>query len=143
MGIWAAIKKLNSTVGTENFAPLDKIFLKQKKLVASDSDYILVTTGDTTEITQKITMINPGSVRVVAHMRRASYDTSTKITVYVNDVKRAELISGYSDNNYNVQSQDISFNAGDVITFGVNSRYYRDLKLCASVTDSTLYEMEG
>lgn len=41
MGIWTGIKHaLNSTLGTENFKPLDKIIEGQKRFVASDDKLV-------------------------------------------------------------------------------------------------------
>lgn len=44
MGFWTEVKHaLNSTLGTENFMPLDKIYTNGKSLVASDNIYLHLT----------------------------------------------------------------------------------------------------
>ena len=151
MGLWASIKKtLNSTVGTADMVPLDKIFLNQKNLVASDNEYLLLETkGDsstypnetTTEMQKKVKMTNAGSVRIKVSLLRINSSSRTYLRVYVNGNEVTNLNSGLT-NNYIEETADITFNAGDIISFSVTSRYFQNLRFCATITDSSLYSIE-
>lgn len=57
MGLWSEIKHaLNSTIGTDDFKPLDKIIQGNKAIVASDNLYwIISNTGAYTEDNTKFT----------------------------------------------------------------------------------------
>ena len=130
---------------------LKKIIDGKKSLVATDNEYLLLYTsgdrdtypsGTETAMAKKIKMVNAGSVRVKVSLRRYSTDSYTHLLVYVNGVKKGGVSSGYSDNEYHEKTIDVTFNAGDVISFGVTSRYFQNLQLCANITDNGLYSIE-
>ncbi len=152
MGLWGAIKKtLNSTVGTADMVSLDKIFLNQKKLVASDTDYLLVydigdsdtyPSGKVTEIEKKVKMVNGGSARIKASLKRQNTSTQTILRIYVDGNLKGTLTSVISDSDYHEFTTDIVFEKGSIISFTVTASYFQNLRLCANITDASLYEIE-
>lgn len=160
MGFWVGIKKaLNSTVGTSDFAPLDKVFLKQKQLVASDSPYLTImggskvvplpTSGSNTVYTtlpHQIQMVNGGSARISVELSRSASSVSTYLQILVNGTEQKSLNSGANDDGYYLVSTDITFAAGDVISFKIGgyrnaSAYYKNLKMNGQVVDSSLIKI--
>lgn len=154
MGIWTGIKHaINSTLGTADFKPLDKLFLEQKAIVASDMPFYTIVAGERTFsvstsgsniLPYKIKMINSGSLRVSVMLRRSISDTSSFLRILVNDIERKELSSGFNDGStYLLKTADIKFKQDDVISFGVGGykkAFVKDLTLCGTIVDNSLFK---
>lgn len=158
MGFWSGIKHaLNSTLGTADFQPLDKIIKSQKNLVADDASYYAIFTGSEsvslpggsgntttyTDLPYKIKMKNKGSCRIKVKLQSGTSDRDAYFRVLVNGVLKETMIS--PTNSFVQRSADIIFNYGDIITFSIGGYRgskpdYKDLKICGNVVDTTLIE---
>lgn len=129
---------------------LKKIIDGRKNLVASDNEYLLLETegdvgtypsGTATEMQKKVKMTNAGSVRIKVSLRRSNTSDRTYLNIYVNGNKVTELRSDLTG-DYIETTADVTFSAGDIISFSVTSRYFQNLRFCANITDSSLYSIE-
>lgn len=137
MSIWAGIKHaLNSTLGTSEFKPLDKLIrFEGKKLAVSDSTFLSLPNASFTEstaFTRDICTLTPsvgGSVRLSSNMTLVSYSSTDtlygKILVYVNGSLKYTFQQSFvwasGDNSKAVVvTGDIQFNANDVISVKVS-----------------------
>ena len=95
---------INSTLGTNNFEPLDKMILGQKQLLASDNVYQIVK-SDTVSVTNPETLnidlfklkIN-GSFKISVYAG-ASYNDGT-VRILKNGVDITSISVGQTDGNY-------------------------------------------
>jgi hypothetical protein len=157
MSIWAGIKHaLNSSLGTSDFQPLDKLIrFEGKKLVASDNPFLTVPiipisvspeTGKTSSAYANICTITPlvgGSARLSANVTIRVGDTGSttyaSISVYVNGVNKYTFIQSHSYSTGAVWAADrvitgdFTFNANDEITFKLQS-YVADSSCSGSAT---------
>lgn len=154
MGFWTEIKHaINSTLGTSEFKPLDKLFLEQKALVASDVPFYEIVAGEkrvdvgkgdnTATLPYKIKMLNAGSLRVSVMLKRSNSSNYTTLRIYVNDVERAKLQSSLNNADYFLETADINFKQDDVISFSASGYTYafiKDLTLCGTIVDNSLFK---
>ena len=158
MGFWSGIKHaLNSTLGTGDFKPLDKIvtdlIYNNKSLVASDNPYYIIEpnaksislNGSIQTLSYKLRFKNQGSIRISVGLKRSSSDVGTYLYVLVNNVQVANLSS--NDTDYVTKTTDISIPAGGVLSFKVDGAssssakaYFKALEIHADVIDSSLFE---
>lgn len=154
MGLWAGIKRsLNSTVGTTEFEPLDKIIKGAKGLKASDNFYSRILSGNFSGtadspfvIENLIEMKWQGSFRMKI---RARAQTNTG---YVNIKKNGSIVFSLAldaVSNYTEYSQDISFTNGDIIgveisgiksSYGDGIAYLRYIDIYADVIDMSAFK---
>lgn len=132
MGLWAGIKHaLNSTLGTEDFKPLDKFIIEQKKLVASDDiyleleDFSVSTVYNGNQVSayypKKIKMIGDGSMRIKGVLTPSSNSTARRsIVVYLNEQEVYFAEWGPSSTTTQAFQKDISYKNKDVISFLIN-----------------------
>ena len=123
---WSKVKKaINSTLGTDEFAPLDKLILGSKGLKASENFYSRVLskslTGRKDEpfvIENLMTMKWQGSLRLKISLRGETDDSYVGVKkngVVVGALYASSLYS-YSERHIN-----ISFTKGDVIGLELSS----------------------
>ena len=159
MSIWAEIKHaLNSTLGTNDFEPLNELFFKNKALNASENLYYIIQSesvkveeGKTYKIPKSIKMYNSGSVTIKSDLRGPDYDRYTYLNIYINNVLYKQL-SAYDTTSMQEVSTIVSFNAGDVITFeifvqavGVTHKKYGEfanLRICADMIDTSAMKIQ-
>ena len=140
MSIWSGIKTaLNSTLGTSEFKPLDKLIrFEGKNLVVSDTaflkpsitakeistDYGNQTSGKVVDVITIKPRVS-GSVRMVGgvtiYSTTANTPTYANIVVYVNGVQKYDFSKNYtfaSGSTYlsTTITGDIAFNAGDTVS---------------------------
>ena len=146
MGIWAGIKHaLNSTLGTADFKPLDKLNYEaikaQRSLYASDEVHLTLdglgtSTSYEHEViksSQKITTFSSGSIKLKMYHTFFN-NVGGLFIVYKNGAQVASCsITGNGDDETSVTVQ-VSYVKGDVITWGVElyaigSRFFRSNKV--------------
>lgn len=93
MGLWAEVKRtLNSTLGTDDFKPLDKIIEGQRTLAASDSVIQVfeldrnVANKSEYEFGRFRTKVN-GSVRIIVNYSGNSSNSTLRLGIKKNDVE--------------------------------------------------------
>ena len=150
MGFWSGIKHaLNSTLGTEEFQPLDKIILGSKGLVASDNLYVslyssnlttkLLDVGYTADV---LKMRWSGSIRLnisaIVFSVRTSY-----IDITVNGVNYGRFSVPVDSNGYEASLDIVGLKVGDVIglTVSNNSCNLRKLFISADITDVSAFDI--
>lgn len=140
---------INSTLGTANFKPLDKIIEGQRSLGASDAVMAVpvlneITMGSASPRTLLATFtpkVN-GSVRILASMKRGP--SSANSTAYIYVTENGTDITSFStdESSYTEVYKDIKITAGKeykVYFYGsYNGEKINSLKICASVIDTSL-----
>lgn len=139
MGIWAGIKHaLNSTLGTDDFIPLDKMISNQMRMVESDEVYSYLESftieqkGYAEEekfvnYPAKIKMTRYGKAYLKATIDRNTVDANIKFRIFKNN----ELIYTFekrwdsSGNTFEI-SQKIDFVPNDVFSFDMCTRNLED-----------------
>ena len=152
--MWGYIKKaLNSTLGTDKFRPLDKLFLKDKALVASDDLYVIIDSAvslkanTTVKSTKKIKMLNSGSVKIGAvSSTPTKHSYYSLIKVYLNDSDLDQLYFDHTENQSVFSETTINFSENDVITLEYQSPQYSEcdfsnVALYGRVVDVSLIEV--
>lgn len=145
MSIWSAVKyTLNSTLGTEDFKPLDRMYKESLRLQGTTAAISEIKTLPTSSssVGEGFTIGDyGGTVNVCVHITRSiSDDFSTVVAIYVNGVKT------YSVSVYSTITEEqkatvleyipISVEPGDIITAyaskdtGTYSQYWH---LCGSL----------
>ena len=139
MGLWAGIKyALNSTLGTDNFLPLDTLIKNQLTLYASDTPHRVLLPkfyhivnprmSKTSILPVKFTPINNGSCKIYFQFTHARYnDTNSgcsmndsEIRIYKNNSIMTTINSNIAaglDSLYPYTTEAFAFSAGDVFTF--------------------------
>lgn len=153
MGLWTGIKHaLNSTLGTENFQPLDKIIEGQRTLAASDNVIRVITppTGSFRNQTS-IGSFTPkvgNSIRVSVVFAPNSATNKT-VQLYVGGGGKNfstsatfNATTGVTTNGF--MEIDVPIEAG--VTYGISMSSSDSIrvvscKLCASITDANLVEV--
>jgi hypothetical protein len=156
MSFWSGIKyALNSTLGTENFKPLDKKIIEQMRMLPSDEIYYsfenvehtLPAGGGGVEKTLPYTfkMIRYGTARFNGTLYLGSFKVAmATIAIYKNGQKIYEFNGNNNNNKYEFPfSTDINFNPYDVFEFklsGSNSNFsmasqmgIKDFSLCGTI----------
>lgn len=154
MGFWSGIKHaINSTLGTSEFQPLDKIIDGQRTLAASDSVLNVVFSGNETigenyEIIGGFIPKKNGSVRVIIEYRNSS---NTERTFYAHIIREEDnaviaknsLSIGYTQTN--VLFVDVPIAAG--VSYQIrlfssnNTTYVTSVKIGAQIVDTSLVEV--
>ncbi len=129
MGIWAGIKHaLNSTLGTKDFEPLDKLIVSKTKTIASDELYESlpsrsITVGGASTIKTsnfpRLKMKGYGTLRLKATLGIELYG---EMWVTFNVLKNDETVTSLNlrlgeDVTNKEFSRNISFEHGDVLSF--------------------------
>ena len=160
MGFWTGIKHaLNSTVGTREFQPLDKIIKGQRTLAPADSVLAVISSGsikaDNSE-NKKIsgasfTPFTSGAVRLFFHCEgtaSSSYPETPEIHIYedgisVGSVKGDVFTSGFSVDVYG----DFAIKVGKKYEFYLdNDNYashnltYSNIKINGTIIDGSLFD---
>lgn len=153
MGFWTGIKRaVNSTLGTEEFEPLDKIILGTKGLKASENFYSKIlskelhgTADNPVVIENLLEMKWQGSFRLKIYAKGYSNTGYVRIKRNGNTVYTFSLDAVTDFKEYYT---DISFSNGDIIGLvvtGVNSSYgdgeayLKYVDIYADVTDSSAF----
>ena len=151
MSLWAGIKyALNSTLGTNDFEPLDKMILGQKQLLASDNVYQIVK-SNAGSVTNPATLnidlfklkIN-GSFKIRAY-GSASYNPGT-IRILKNGVDITSISVEVQTEDRNYDSSVINAERNDTISVilsaGTNGRLYvYTISILADIIDGSAIEL--
>lgn len=166
MGIWAGIKHaLNSTLGTNNFKPLDKIFYQGKSTIASENPLYLISNGgnfnynstsnddnfSTGVIGKTFVAKSSGSFKVSFNLTYSSSQGSGGIGVYINDVRKTSRTSREVSDAL-LFTEPVSYSEGDVITIKVARIYDNDanssksftisnIQFCADIVDVSMFDI--
>lgn len=153
--MWSYIKKaINSTLGTNDFEPLNELFFKNKALNASENLYytiqsesVKVEEGKTYKIPKSIKMYNSGSITIKSNLESPYNGRYTYLNIYINNASYKTLSSETTE-----VSTVVSFNAGDVITFGIfveltsasSTKYgkFSNLRICADMVDTSVMKIQ-
>lgn len=148
--MWAYIKKaLNSSLGTNDFLPLNEIILGQRSLVASDAPfYTLLSSSVSTDLQSPQTAADfvartNGSVRIVVNARASLTDRRIDIGIYENDIliDSGKVIGpDATDVSFDIKivkgnAYKIKFNSYDGYTVRINN-----IKINANIVDGSLIE---
>ena len=121
MGIWAAVKRtLNSTLGTEEFMPLDQIIMNQFKISASDSvkQVIKAVSTSSTGVPYTSAKYNM-NISGIIRLKASAVWSNGKVfdlRVYKNDALVGTLLSDWGGTSSAISgSLDISVKANDKI----------------------------
>ena len=158
--MWSYIKKaINSTLGTNDFEPLNELFFKNKALNASENLYytiqsesVKVEEGKTYKIPKSIKMYNSGSITIKSNLKAPYGRKYTYLNIYINNVLYKQLSSTTNANETTEVSTVVSFNADDVITFGIfveltsasSTKYgeFSNLRICADMVDTSVMKIQ-
>lgn len=144
MGLWAGIKHaLNSTLGTEDFMPLDKLIKGQRTLAASDDIIAVIFSSSSDTLINKKTFdlsFTPKTNGVIRlHLDAFSTSTSNLAILQVNG-KSSFSIPATSANRNN--AFDLAVGKGVKYTFSVSGgAYVRKLAIGANIVDGSLFEI--
>ena len=115
---------INSTLGTEEFRPLDKIIIGQKALVGSDTTLKVLSNGVSLSDEQTITLgeIIPKMNGVLRLKATANIDNyySGAITIYINE----NAILTFSSQNVETKFADFNVQKGETYTFKIYADIY-------------------
>ena len=153
MGIWAGIKHaLNSTLGTSDFKPLDKLIIEQEKMVASDELYESLVDGRVIQLGTSggvvsydnfpcLKMTRYGKLRLKGNLGvslRGYVWACLKILKNGNVIANWELTieSELASKDF---STDISFEPGDVLSFTLTGENNYNLGQTISLSNFSVY----
>ena len=156
MGLWTGIKyAINSTLGTKEFEPLDKLITNQYRLVASDNVYKqfedIKIEFDEDEpdglnriLFQKIKMLHPATIRVKGKIICESTKVSYKFQIFRNDTPVYEYTRPMDSSISHSFNTDINLEAGDILSFrievtlksGGSSATFEAFKLCGDIVQN-------
>lgn len=120
---------INSTLGTENFQPLDQLIISQTRIVASEDEYAVFNnlsledvykgTEEAVQHPQKIKMIRPGTINLTGTLKRTvslGEFALAQFRVYKNGLLTATetISSSVSTSDFSLR---LSFNPYDIFTF--------------------------
>lgn len=149
MGLWAEVKRtLNSTLGTTDFKPLDKIIEGQRTLAASDSVIQVIQLKETNVGTSlkefgKFVPKVDGSVRLVTTYNGGASNTEIVLYVYRDGTE----VSSTAKKGVPVDSlkHDIRVYSGSEYTIKIraNTGSYNieNINVCANIVDTSLVEV--
>ena len=158
--MWSYIKKaINSTLGTNDFEPLNELFFKSKALNASENLYytiqsesVKVEEGKTYKIPKSIKMYNSGSITIKSNLESPYNRAYTYLRIYINNVLYKTLSSETTSPETTEVSTIVSFNAGDIITFEIfvdftsssSTQYgkFSNLRICADMVDTSVMKIQ-
>lgn len=139
---------INSTLGTNNFEPLDKMIIGQKQLLASDNVYQIVK-SDTVSVTNPATLnidlfklkIN-GSFKINVYAGASSNNATVRILK--NGVDITSISVGQTDGNY--ASSVIIAERNDIfsviLSAGTNGGLYvYTISILADIIDGSAIEL--
>ncbi len=153
MGLWASIKKtLNSTLGTSDFQPLDKIITGQRTLAASDSVLNVVFSGSTNvstsrEIIGEFTPKVNGSIRILVTYENSSVSSRTfyiEVVKSDNGIIVAEKSLTASGEQLNHLFIDVPIEANVQYEINVNASAgvkVKSVNIGAQIVDTSLVEV--
>ena len=153
MGIWTGIKHaINSTLGTADFKPLDKIIEGQRTLAASDSiiKVISSTSKNIDTASRSFGTFMPkvdGSVRVILNYNS---EKETSETCELDIEEEGTLIASKKNKTYNSGTDfiffvDVNVKKNNVYTikiFASRSMTAKAIEIGASIVDTNLIETE-
>ena len=163
MGIWTGIKKaLNSTLGTSEFQPLDKMIKSQRTYTASDSVLVPLISGASMAMPSTIKKIPGvtftskvnGSIRIsgqLTYYRSSStQDMVAVIRIYDDNVGSHKdinvALTGQTDQRVSEAFEmDIPITKDTTYSFGyyvvnAGAAWLNTLKLCGQITDLSMLD---
>jgi len=164
MSIWAAIKyAINSTLGTLNFEPLDKLIKNQKTLYATEDFYTRLYGAEVTieveelghieknDIPISITMRGAGSFKLSYEVKGSSNARAKLIVIKNGEIITLDDINTPSSAYAEIYTSDCVYSDGDVFSFqyqassradGVQKIYFKNLNLNGKITEN-VFELKG
>lgn len=150
MGLWAEVKRtLNSTLGTTDFKPLDKIIEGQRTLAASDSVIQVIQLKETgigttiKEFGKFVPKVN-GSVRIIADISASASPTVT-IKVLKNGVQVASKAQEADEDSKKIITLDVPIFMGEEYSVGMlstnKSSHINSISIGANIVDTSLVEV--
>lgn len=146
MGFWAGIKHaLNSTLGTEDFIPLDKLIKGQRTLAASDATIaVIFNTAKPSYGAGTYTKSFVPKTKGVVRIKVDGYGTSPNegwVRVKKNGEQLALLY--FPEAKRQTISLDISVSKNSIYTFDRNSYAgVYNLSIGAQIVDGSLFEVK-
>ena len=158
MSIWKEIRKaLNSSIGTPNFKPLDKLFTEHLGLGATDATLKVLKIEETriptafVNIGQFVPTVN-GNVRIFLEAKTnipsanaadllieiIGSDGSSKSQYFNSNTSEANVYKEYRL-DFNI-IKNVSYSVQIKSTQPTGYIYIKNVKICGSVTDPTLIE---
>lgn len=156
MGFWSGIKHaLNSTLGTEDFKPLDRLMYEGKALQPSDElyyllkDYVRLNKGETLKLPFSLAFKTFGSINVSCQGTgsAASYG---HFAIYKNGENIANILFGTGVSFNETKQTTISISPNDVLTFEcINSSSalvanitFNNMQINAKVVDTSAISLK-
>ena len=147
MSIWAEIKKaVNSTLGTADFKPLDKIFTDELAIYSLDSAFKTI---DYSEIpTTQTKMRYNGAIKIkltISEGTSSSVGKETSLRINLNGTFVRNLWATMVYNQKAESSCEIAVQKGDIITLanGDNYHYIDSVSFCGIVGFGAPIEQEA
>lgn len=146
---WAKIKKaINSTLGTEEFKPLDKLILGEKRFVAN-SDIVLhsfISERVALDFTSDKFVSKLNGTLLLKINGSGGGSTSCYYHIYENGVEIYK--SGFTDLNNSLKTHYLNVVAGNKYHIKVTENYsgtiyLTTLQLCGMVMDTNYFEIES
>lgn len=137
MGLWAGIKyALNSTLGTPNFKPLDKIFTdtdqRNKRFVIDESEELLSQRLDTTNNNMYFYPEISGRILV----KVLGGGSTAYVGIYENDTKLTSLKASTTEKTY-----ELSVLRGNTYRFNIDE-YSATISLFGAIHTTGYFEYE-
>lgn len=147
--MWAAIKKaINSSIGTSDFQPLDKMILGQKSLVASDNVYQVIKATRFSLTPADSAALNLFQLNCTASFklkfRARYYNYESSLGIYKNGTLYTSVSLAYSSGFQTYISDAIIASKNDIISIkpynssGNGSVVIEEIDLCADIIDGSL-----
>ena len=141
---------INSTLGTDEFKPLDQIVKGQKTIIASERPLAMLLVGDSKsykdgDIIATFVSNTNGTAKLYAERAYSNYKTAT-IYATINDVNYGKI--SLSTNTYeDVFGKPFSIKKGDVVNITISkdgNDYVKvnNLTLCADIIDGSLITIQ-
>ena len=156
MGFWSGIKHaLNSTLGTEDFKPLDRLMYEGKALQPSDElyyllkDYVYLSKGETLKLPFSLVFKTFGSINISCASNGGAGDGG-RVNIYKNGDNIANISFGTGDSFNETKQTTISISPNDVLTFEFmetgtaiyNYITFQNLQINAKVVDTSVISLK-
>lgn len=141
---------LNSTLGTDEFAPLDQIVKGQKTIIASERPLAMLLVGNTKsykggDIIATFVANTSGTAKLYAQSAYSNYKTAS-IYATINGVNFGKI--SLSTNTYeDVFGEPFSVKKGDIVNITISKDGHdyvkvKNLTLCADIIDGSLITVQ-
>lgn len=149
MGIWSGIKHaLNSTLGTEEFQPLDQIIKGQKILIANDNVIAVISNSLVNGNAIYPTIFTPkinGVIRILVKGFSTDRNNSSQyIMIFENGIRKYNYLLPNQSSGVSEGSIDIPVIAGSAYSFQQSGyAYVYSIYIGAYVIDGNVFEVNS